>query len=298
MDRRPSEVLQAVLQNVEKVVVLIEDVPGVGKTVMAKSLARSLGCSFKRIQFTPDLLPSDVTGVSIYNQRSEEFEFRPGPVVAQVVLADEINRATPKTQAALLEAMEEQQITVDGTTHDLPRPFIVLATQNPIEYEGTFPLPESQLDRFMLRVRLGYPKRDEEMSILEQQQHVHPVESLEPVTSEAELLEVQRAVRAVTVGDLIRRYIVDLANATRNHPEVYVGASPRAALSLMRSAQGLALLNGREYVQPDDVKALSIAVLSHRIIVLPSARVKDVSGISIVDELTTNVPVPGSRVPV
>ena len=207
MDRRPSEVLQAVLENVEKVVVgkrteleltivalagqghvLIEDVPGVGKTVMAKSLARSLGCSFKRIQFTPDLLPSDVTGVSIYNQRSEEFEFRPGPVVAQVVLADEINRATPKTQAALLEAMEEQQITVDGTTHDLPRPFIVLATQNPIEYEGTFPLPESQLDRFMLRVRLGYPKRDEEMSILERQQHVHPVESLEAVTSEAELL--------------------------------------------------------------------------------------------------------------
>jgi MoxR-like ATPase len=265
---------------------------------MAKSLARSLGCSFKRIQFTPDLLPSDVTGVSIYNQRSEEFEFRPGPVVAQVVLADEINRATPKTQAALLEAMEEQQITVDGTTHDLPSPFIVLATQNPIEYEGTFPLPESQLDRFMLRVRLGYPKRDEEMSILERQQHVHPVESLAPVTSEAELLEVQKAVREVTVGDLIRRYIVDLANATRNHPEVYVGASPRAALSLMRASQGLALLNGREYVQPDDVKALAIAVLSHRVIVLPSARVKDVSGISIVDELLTNVPVPGTRVAV
>jgi MoxR-like ATPase len=276
---------------------LIEDVPGVGKTVMAKSLARSLGCSFKRIQFTPDLLPSDVTGVSIYNQRSEEFEFRPGPVVAQVVLADEINRATPKTQAALLEAMEEQQITVDGTTHDLPNPFIVLATQNPIEYEGTFPLPESQLDRFMLRVRLGYPKRDEEMSILERQQHSHPVESLEPVTSEAELLEVQKAVREVTVGDLIRRYIVDLANATRNHPEVYVGASPRASLSLMRASQALALLNGRDYVQPDDVKSLAIAVMSHRVIVLPSARVKDVSGVSIVDELITNVPVPGSRVP-
>jgi MoxR-like ATPase len=316
MDRRPSEVLQAVLSNVEKVVVgkraeleltivalagqghvLIEDVPGVGKTVMAKSLARSLGCSFKRIQFTPDLLPSDVTGVSIFNQRSEEFEFRPGPVVAQVVLADEINRATPKTQAALLEAMEEQQITVDGTTHELPDPFIVLATQNPIEYEGTFPLPESQLDRFMLRVRLGYPKRDEEMDILERQQHTHPVESLEAVTSEAELLAVQQAVRQVAVGDLIRRYIVDLTNATRNHPDVYVGASPRASLSLMRAAQAQALLNGRDYVQPDDVKSLAIAVLSHRIIVLPSARVKDVSGVSIVDELTTNVPVPGSRVP-
>jgi len=316
MDRRPNEVLQAVLDNVEKVVVgkrteleltivalagqghvLIEDVPGVGKTVMAKSLARSLGCSFKRIQFTPDLLPSDVTGVSIYNQRSEEFEFRPGPVVAQVVLADEINRATPKTQSALLEAMEEQQITVDGTTHELPRPFIVLATQNPIEYEGTFPLPESQLDRFMLRVRLGYPKRDEEMSILERQQRAHPIESLEPVTSEAELLRVQQAVREVFVDALIRRYIVDLANATRNHPEVYVGASPRASLSLMRAAQALALMRGRDFVQPDDVKSLAMPVMSHRIIVLPSARVKDVSGVSIVDELTTNVPVPGSRVP-
>jgi MoxR-like ATPase len=316
MDRRPHEVLQAVLDNVEKVVVgkrseleltivalagqghvLIEDVPGVGKTVMAKSLARSLGCTFKRIQFTPDLLPSDVTGVSIYNQHSEEFEFRPGPVVAQVVLADEINRATPKTQAALLEAMEEQQITVDGTTHDLPRPFIVLATQNPIEYEGTFPLPESQLDRFMLRVRLGYPRRDEEMNILERQQRVHPVESLEPVTSEAELLGVQRAVRDIFVDDLIRRYIVDLANATRSHPDVYVGASPRASLSLMRAAQALALLRGRDFVQPDDVKALAMSVMSHRIIVLPSARVKDISGTTIVDELTTNVPVPGSRVP-
>lgn len=317
MDRRPSDVLQSVLENVEKVVVgkrteleltivalagqghvLIEDVPGVGKTVMAKSLARSLGCSFKRIQFTPDLLPSDVTGVSIYNQRSEAFEFRPGPVVAQVVLADEINRATPKTQAALLEAMEEGQITVDGVTHDLPAPFIVLATQNPIEYEGTFPLPESQLDRFMLRVRLGYPKRDEEMNILERQQRAHPVESLTPVTNEAELLQVQTAVRDVTVDDLIRRYIVDLANATRNHPEVYVGASPRASLSLLRASQALALLRGRNYVQPDDVKALTIAVMSHRVIVLPSARYKDVTGASIVEEITANVPVPGSRVPV
>jgi MoxR-like ATPase len=236
--------------------------------------------------------------VSIYNQRSEEFEFRPGPVVAQVVLADEINRATPKTQAALLEAMEEQQITVDGTTYDLPSPFIVLATQNPIEYEGTFPLPESQLDRFMLRVRLGYPKRDEEMNVLERQQHVHPIDNLEPVTSEAELLNVQKAVREIVVDDLIRRYIVDLSNATRNHPEVYVGASPRASLSLMRAAQALAMLRGRDYVQPDDVKSLAISVLSHRVIVLPSARVKDVTGISIIDELTTNVPVPGTRVPV
>jgi len=317
MSQRPGEILQAILDNVEKVVVgkraeleltivalagqghvLIEDVPGVGKTMMAKSLARSVGCSFKRIQFTPDLLPSDVTGVSIYNQQNGEFEFRPGPVVAQVVLADEINRATPKTQAALLEAMEEQQITVDGVTRDLPRPFIVLATQNPIEYEGTFPLPESQLDRFMLRVRLGYPKRDEEMMILDRQQRVHPIESLQIVASEADLLEVQHAVREIFVDDLIRRYIVELVNATRSHPDVYVGASPRAALALMRAAQGLAMLRGREFVTPDDVKALTVPVLSHRVIVLPSARVKDISGVTVVDEITTNVPVPGSRVPV
>jgi len=317
MSQRPGEILHAILENVEKVVVgkraeleltivalagqghvLIEDVPGVGKTVMAKSLARSVGCSFKRIQFTPDLLPSDVTGVSIFNQQSGEFEFRPGPVVAQVVLADEINRATPKTQAALLEAMEEQQITVDGVTRDLPRPFIVLATQNPIEYEGTFPLPESQLDRFMLRVRLGYPKRDEEMNILDRQQRSHPIESLVEVASEADLIEVQQAVREIFVDDLIRRYIVDLANATRSHPDVYVGASPRAALALLRAAQALSLLRGREFVTPDDVKALTVPVLSHRVIVLPSARVKDISGVSVVDEITTNVPVPGSRVPV
>src|SRR4051812_25204367 len=316
MKQRPGEVLQAILENVEKVVVgkrveleltivalagqghvLIEDVPGVGKTMMAKSLARSLGCSFKRIQFTPDLLPSDVTGVSIYNQQSGEFEFRAGPVVAQVVLADEINRATPKTQAALLEAMEEQQVTVDGVTRDLPRPFIVLATQNPIEYEGTFPLPESQLDRFMLRVRLSYPKRDEEMLILDRQQRAHPIDALEEVASDADLLQVQNAVREIFVDDLIRRYIVELVNATRSHPDVYVGASPRAALALLRAAQGLALLRGRDFVTPDDVKALTVPVLSHRVIVLPSARVKDISGVSVVDEITTNVPVPGSRVP-
>jgi len=317
MSQRPGEILQAILDNVEKVVVgkraeleltivalagqghvLIEDVPGVGKTMMAKSLARSVGCSFKRIQFTPDLLPSDVTGVSIYNQQSGDFEFRAGPVVAQVVLADEINRATPKTQAALLEAMEEQQVTVDGVTRDLPRPFIVLATQNPIEYEGTFPLPESQLDRFMLRVRLGYPKRDEEMLILDRQQRAHPIDALEEVASDADLLQVQNAVREIFVDDLIRRYIVELVNATRSHPDVYVGASPRAALALLRAAQGLALLRGREFVTPDDVKALTVPVLAHRVIVLPSARVKDISGVSVVDEITTNVPVPGSRVPV
>jgi MoxR-like ATPase len=313
---RPTDVLQGILRNVERVVVgkrseieltivalagqghlLIEDVPGVGKTMLAKSLARSIGCAFKRIQFTPDLLPSDVTGVSIYNQQSGDFEFRPGPVVAQVVLADEINRATPKTQAALLEAMEEQQITVDGITHELPRPFMVLATQNPIEYEGTFPLPESQLDRFMLRVHLGYPKRDEEIDILERQQREHPVETLEPVTSAEELLDVQRAVRDVMVDDLIRRYIVDLAAATRTHPDVYVGASPRASLALSRAAQAWALLRGRDYVIPDDVKGLARAAFAHRMIVQPAARVRDVSSRTIVEDVTSSLSVPGSRVP-
>src|SRR5436190_5550513 len=233
MSQRPGEILQAILDNVEKVVVgkraeleltivalagqghvLIEDVPGVGKTMMAKSLARSVGCTFKRIQFTPDLLPSDVTGVSIYNQRTEEFEYRPGPVVAQVVLADEINRATPKTQAALLEAMEERQVTVDGTTYAMPRPFMVLATQNPIEYEGTFPLPEAQLDRFMLRLKLGYPARDDEVIILDRQQYSHPVEALEQVTSADDLLAAQAEVRQVHVSAELRQYIVDLSSAT------------------------------------------------------------------------------------
>ncbi|MBA2446463.1 MAG: MoxR family ATPase [Chloroflexi bacterium] len=310
-----SQVLQGIVRNVERVIVgkrseieltvvtlasqghlLIEDVPGVGKTVLAKALARSMGLLFKRIQFTPDLLPSDVTGVSIYNQGSGEFEYRPGPVVAQVVLADEINRATPKTQAALLEAMEEHQITVDGITHALPRPFIVLATQNPIEYEGTFPLPESQLDRFTLRVHLGYPTRDEEIEILNRQQQVHPLESLEAVTSPEELLDVQRAVREIFVDDLIRRYIVDLAGATRKHPDVYVGASPRASLALCRAAQAWALLHDRDYVTPDDVKALAPSVFSHRMIVQPAARVKDVNGQVIVDDITATLPVPGSRV--
>ena len=313
---RPADILNSVLQNVEKVVVgkraelelalvalagqghvLIEDVPGVGKTVIAKSLARSVGCTFKRIQFTPDLLPSDVTGVSIYNQQTGDFEFRAGPVVAQIVLADEINRATPKTQAALLEAMEEQQITVDGVTHELPSPFMVLATQNPIEYEGTFPLPESQLDRFMLRIHVGYPRREHEIDILERQQRAHPVESLEPVTNADELLDVQRAVRDVFVDAQIRRYVVDLANATRQHPEVYVGASPRASLSLVRAAQAQALLRGRDFVTPDDVKALAGPVMAHRVIVQPASRVRDVTGRSIVDDVTATLAVPGSRVP-
>jgi MoxR-like ATPase len=312
----PLEVFQAVRDNVERVIVgkraqielalvglasqghlLIEDVPGVGKTVLAKALARSLGCSFKRIQFTPDLLPSDVTGVSIYNQKTAEFEFRPGPIVAQVVLADEINRATPKTQASLLESMEEGQITVDGVTYDLPEPFLVLATQNPIEYEGTFPLPESQLDRFMLRLQIGYPAREDELKILERQRASHPLESLEPVVGVEDIYGLQRAVREVRIDDLVRRYVVDITRSSREHPDVLLGASPRATLALFRSTQAVALLAGRDYVLPDDVKALAEPVLAHRLILRPAARVRDTSPNAVVADLLDSLPVPGSRVP-
>jgi len=313
---RADGILEAVLRNVEGVIVgkrdevelalialacqghlLIEDVPGVGKTVLAKSLARSIGCQFKRIQFTPDLLPSDVTGVSIYNQKTGEFEYRPGPVIAQVVLADEINRATPKTQASLLEAMEERQVTVDGTTYEMPRPFMVLATQNPIEYEGTFPLPEAQLDRFMLRLKLGYPARDDEVIILDRQQYSHPVEALEQVTSSDDLLAAQAEVRQVHVNAELRQYIVDLSSATRRHPDVYLGASPRGSLALFRAAQARALLRGRDYAIPDDVKALAESALAHRLIVNPSARVRGVGATEILAEILRAAPVPGNRIP-
>ena len=273
--------------------VLIEDVPGTGKTVLAKAIAKSLGCSFRRIQFTPDLLPSDVTGLSIYNQKTQEFEFRPGPIFSQVVLADEINRATPKTQAALLEAMEEKQVTVDGVTHMLPAPFMVLATQNPIEYEGTFPLPEAQLDRFLLRLSLGYPTAAHEIDVLERQQFAHPIEHLEQVVTVEELLEAQAAVRKVHVDPGIKRYIVELVTQTRKHPDVYLGASPRGSLALFRTGQARAALEGRDFVIPDDVKALAEAALAHRIIIGPAARIKDVSSRSIVRDIVGSVPVPG-----
>ncbi|MBI2942367.1 MAG: MoxR family ATPase [Chloroflexi bacterium] len=277
--------------------VLIEDVPGVGKTVLAKALARSVGCTFKRIQFTPDLLPSDVTGISIYNQKTGDFEFRPGPIVAQVVLADEINRATPKTQSALLECMEERQITVDGVTRAMPRPFIVLATQNPIEYEGTFPLPEAQLDRFLLRVRLGYPGIADELAILDRQQIVHPLDTLEPVVDVAELIALQDSVRRVVrVDPLVRDYIVALVTASRRHPDVHLGASPRGSLALFRTAQARATLYGRDYVLPDDVKALAVPALGHRLIVAPGARIRNVSPDTLIEELLRSVPVPGARV--
>lgn len=273
--------------------VLIEDVPGVGKTVMARTLAKSLGCMFSRVQFTPDMLPSDVTGVSIYNQQEHTFEFRTGPIFGQVVLADEINRATPKTQAALLEAMDEQQVTVDGVTHALPRPFIVLATQNPIEYEGTFPLPEAQLDRFLLRVRLGYPSTAEEIQILESQQLRHPIDSVQPVFSAEEVLAAAEQVRTVFVAPAIKRYIVDLTHRTRTSPDVYLGASPRGSLALFRAGQARAALNGREHVLPDDIKALAQAILAHRIIVNPAARLREVTAERIVQEILLATPVPG-----
>jgi MoxR-like ATPase len=277
--------------------ILIEDVPGVGKTMLAKSLAKSIGCSFRRIQFTPDLLPSDVTGVSIFNQKTDEFEYRPGPVFAQIVLADEINRATPKTQSALLESMEERHLTIDGVTHLLPTPFMVMATQNPIEYEGTFPLPEAQLDRFIMRIRLGYPGRDDEVAVLDSQVLSHPIEDIGQVIEAEDLVGVHRDVRQIHVDPVLRRYIVDLVGATRSHPDVYLGASPRGSLSLFRTAQATALLAGRDYVIPDDIKALVEPVLGHRVIMNPAARVRNVQSSSVLQEIMQNVPVPGARVP-
>ncbi|MGB8345511.1 MAG: MoxR family ATPase [Ktedonobacteraceae bacterium] len=307
--------VQRVIGNVEKVIVgkgeavafsliavicrghvLIEDVPGVGKTVLTKAIARSIGCTFKRIQFTPDLLPSDVTGVSIYNQKTGNFEFRPGPILAQIVLSDEINRATPKTQSALLEAMEESQVTVDGISYQLPQPFMVMATQNPIEYEGTFPLPEAQLDRFMMNISLGYPKPADEMNILDSQQHHHPLDDLEQIMTAEELIHIQQQVRAIHVDPSIREYIVAITNATRGHANIYLGASPRGSLALFRAAQALAAMRGRGYVIPDDVKLLAKPTLAHRMIVTPAARVRSITSTAILEEILEAVPVPGAWV--
>jgi MoxR-like ATPase len=276
--------------------VLIEDVPGTGKTMLAKSLAKSIGGTFNRIQFTPDMLPTDVTGVSIYNQKTMEFEFRPGPIIAQIVLTDEINRATPKTQAALLEAMEERQITVDGVTHPMPEPFLVLATQNPIEYEGTFPLPEAQLDRFLLRIEIGYPSPVYEVEMMTLQKTEHPIESLEKVISVEELIAAQQAVKHIEVSKDVEEYIVNLVTATRNHTEIYLGSSPRGSLGLYRTAQARAAVLGRSYVLPDDVKAMAGSVLSHRMILGSAARIREVSAHSIVEEILHAVPVPGGEV--
>ncbi len=275
---------------------LIDDVPGVGKTMLAKAIAKSLGCSFKRIQFTPDMLPSDVTGVSVYDQSTGRFEFRPGPVMANIVLTDEINRATPKTQSALLEAMEEHQVTVDGVTHTLDRPFLVLATQNPIEYEGTFPLPEAQLDRFLMRLSLGYPSPADEIRILEAQQYVHPIETTEQVVDAGELLAMQESIKDVFVHDAIKEYIVSLVGATRGHPDVYLGSSPRGALALYRTSQARSALLGRDYVIPDDVKVLAEPTLAHRLIVNPAAKIREVDPRGVIKEVLQGVEVPGAPV--
>jgi MoxR-like ATPase len=306
---------EGVIANVEKVIVgkhaevqlalvalmcqghvLIEDVPGVGKTMLAKALAKSVGCTFKRVQFTPDLLPSDITGVSIYNQKSQEFEYRPGPVITQILLADEINRATPKTQSALLEAMEERQVTVDGETHPLPGPFMVLATQNPIEYEGTFPLPEAQLDRFLLRITLGYPSKADEITIIDRQQFAHPIDEACQVMDAKGLALMQDSVKSVYVDPAIRDYIVSIVEATRDHADVFLGASPRGSLGLFRAGQAWAALQGREYVSPGDVKLLAISVLAHRLIVSPAARVRNLNPRGLVEEVLDSVPAPAGKI--
>lgn len=275
---------------------LFEDVPGIGKTTLAKALAKSLGCTFRRIQFTPDLLPSDVTGLSIYNQKTQEFEFRPGPLLAQIVLADEINRATPRTQSALLEAMQERQITVDGRTLQLARPFFVLATQNPIELEGTFPLPEAQVDRFFMRLKLGYPSLDEENAILKRYERADPLEELSAVVAGDSLMEMQRAVRAVRVEDSVREYAVQIARATRAHPAVELGVSPRGSLFLYHAAQAYAAVSGRDYVLPDDIKYLTPFVLTHRMIISAQTRLRGRTTEEILQEIVESVPAPVEKV--
>jgi MoxR-like ATPase len=310
----PRDVLVDVVNHVERVIVgkskavqlclvallcgghvLLEDVPGVGKTMLVRALAKTLGCSFKRIQFTPDLLPSDVTGVSIYNQKTTEFEFRPGPIMANVVLADEINRTSPKTQSALLEAMEESNVTVDGVTYPLPSPFLVMATQNPIEYEGTFPLPEAQLDRFLLKLNLGYPAQQDEIDMLGRQQIVHPIENIEQVTDLEILQNMQKQVREVFVDQAIREYIVKITTETRNHQAVYLGASPRGSLALFKAAQALAFILGRDYVIPDDIKELVPVTLAHRIILKSEARLSGATVEGILNDILRAVPVPVTR---
>lgn len=315
MDRNINEIqefVEKLVSNLEKVIIgkretleltvigllcqghlLIEDVPGVGKTMLARSLAKSIGCDFRRIQFTPDMLPSDVTGVTIFNQVTREFEFRPGPIVSQIILADEINRATPKTQSALLEAMEERQVTVDGVTHYLPQPFMVIGTQNPIEYEGTFQLPEAQLDRFLLRIRLGYPSLKDEISILEQQQLAHPITNLQTVTTADEVIRMQGLVRQIYLAPVIKQYIVELIRSTRANADVYLGSSPRGSLGLFRAGQARAAMNGRDYVLPDDIKALATHVVAHRMMVDPAARLREITADFIVGEVLKILPVPG-----
>jgi MoxR-like ATPase len=306
-----SEVASRLRENIQKVIVgkddvinltlvavlteghlLLEDVPGIGKTTLARALAVSLGCTFRRIQFTPDLLPSDVTGLSWFNQKEQAFEFRPGPIISQIVLADEINRATPRTQSALLEAMQERQITIDGVTRPLPRPFLVMATQNPVELEGIFPLPEAQIDRFLMRIAIGYPEEDEENAILDRFRLNDPLPELEAVTTPEEVLQLQAERREVKVVDPLREYIVQVSRATRQHSEIELGASPRATLALYQAAQAWAAINDRDYVLPDDVKHLAPHVLTHRLMISPQAQLRGRKMEELITDIVEGVPVP------
>ncbi len=312
--RETNSKVNSIIENIEKVMigkrdvaelsliallaqghVLLEDVPGVGKTMMVRSLAKSVGANFRRIQFTPDLLPSDVTGVSIYNPKEMEFQFLPGPILGNIILADEINRTSPKTQSALLEAMEESSVTIDGVTHQLKKPFFVMATQNPIEYEGTYPLPEAQLDRFLLKMKMGYPTHEEEMDVLTRVQTSAPIEELNSVVTLEELIMLQAEVKKIYVDATIKKYIVDLAAETRTHPNVYLGASPRGSIALMRAVQSYAFVQGRDYVIPDDVQYLVKAVFSHRIILKSEAKFDGITAEDIMDEIMATVQVPVRR---
>jgi MoxR-like ATPase len=311
--RRPdvAAVASRIIQNIEKVIIgkrqqvtlaivayfceghiLLEDVPGVAKTMLARALAKSVGCTFKRLQCTPDLLPTDVTGVSIFSQKTNEFEFRPGPIFAQTVLADEINRATPRTQSALLEAMAERRVTADGKTYSLQPPFLVIATQNPIDHEGTFPLPEAQLDRFLVRLSLGYPALEEESKMLQRLQHGHPIDDLATVVSAAEVQACIETVRDIYVDDKIRKYILQIVHGTREHDDLYLGGSPRASIALFRTAQASAAVAGRNFVLPDDVKKMALPVLGHRVILRPESRLRKVSPAGVIHDIVSEVPVP------